>query len=648
MKFLGLLLTSFLIFSCAVEHGRTIDPKTILKTKGGVDVGNMSSTVGIPGTHASITLPGTWKHNLDSGTLNLTNAGSSTIQVAQMELKKLTIPTQLGLLAYLKVKFPDREYKMIEINGLKGVRAEIIGTDEQKKSDLYLISELKEIIHLTSNLWRSLDGFIEGEKILSTVRVKYKGEPIKNSKAKEQVISTDTSYSLLGECQYEHKRDPNCHGIALSYSPWGFEVESEEGRIVDLGSEEEIPFDSIQVEGEYLIAPQTKISIADIYTTFTPKNQNQEQRSVKPKAGHVYLIRTVDWPNEDLIVKVKIESLDDKKYSLKLKYQKLIFVRPEILKQQVEIINKNTIKSKVPLEDGEVTLFNSAIWKNQSYASFNFKFSSSGNKYITNNSWDLKFDNRCNKKRASLNVPVDHLGRIVLIENKSLSLVTKSDFPSSTILPENFECEHSFEIGKTYGVYVHKSGKNQGSTYGAFEVLEIGANDSWIRLKFRRISIDKPERFQKWSEEPDISTKIKSRSHTLGYNYSTDWDQFYFSHQPKVEINMIEKECAYEKECGVINFGKDVDMNSLTIEDFEIKKGSYQSKIEIAPGDVIGVFGESYVLKKYTVIKIEKISQGESVEFKIKDLYFNASVFEGIGNLLATKLGNFFAGLMIL
>lgn len=493
-----LLVLCFLFFSCAKESDRTINPKTI-QNQGGVDVGNMSSSaVSIPLTNASLTVPGNWTAITHDNILTLTNSGSSTIKASRADIIDLVSPSQTALEQYLESQYPERDYKFIEINGLKGVRAEVLASFDETKSDIYLVSELHDFIHITSDLRTDINGLADGEKIILTVRLKYEGEAVKNS-VSHTIVVTKNSYSLSGDCEISFDIDPSsrkkCSGAPLNFS--GSSIWLWEGRIVELGTESEIPFDSIKVEGEYLVAPQTKISIADIYSTFTPKKQSVEQNELPVKAGHIYLLRTVDWPNEDLIVKIKVEELVEHK-SLKITYQKLVTVPAKVLKKNVTIINKNTLENEMPLQTGEVTLYNRSATKNFYYASFNFQYSTSGNRFITNGNWDLTFHDFCESGEPRLlsgqtNESFDDtsVGAIIPLENKNLDSVNKEDFTESEF--KLSPCGITLEIGKTYGV-LHRNIYYE--TLGAIQVIDLDKNNRWVRLKFRRISVIQNEKHQ--------------------------------------------------------------------------------------------------------------------------------------------------------
>lgn len=319
MKILILLSTVFLLFSCAGNSEKTINPQTV-QAQGGVDVGNMSSSA-VPETNAYFDIFGKWKAKIEGKLLILENESFSKIEARKVTLEGLESLNIEALQNKLKEKHPERTYKQINFNGLEGVRAEISATENTKVSEFYLISEGKDLIHVIANLNSADDGFIEGEKIVSTVRVKFNGVAFKDSPVttidlhhqKDNVLY---KYSFTKACW----ESENCNGAMLELRDYNLYVE---GNIVELGPEEIIPFDSIKVEGEFLTAPESKFSIADIYA------DERGQSSLRIKDGFNYLIRVDNGPEEGLILKLKVTGELDGG-NLVLTYQKLVAVKQEV------------------------------------------------------------------------------------------------------------------------------------------------------------------------------------------------------------------------------------------------------------------------------------------------------------------------------
>lgn len=317
MKVINLIIVSFLLFSCAGNKENTINPQTV-KAQGGVDVGNMSSSV--PQTNAYFELIGNWKSKIEGNLLILENASFSKIEAQKVNLDGLSSLTTEDLIAHLKVKYPDREYKPIKLNELAGVRAELTNTNQTRSSDIYLIAEGKDLIHVATDLKDTDDGFTEGEKIISTVRVKFKGVAFKNSSAitvnfNHQKENKLYKYSVTHACWSSEV----CSGSMIEVKDYSLSVS---GNIVELGYENDIPFDSIQVDSEFLIAPNSKFPISDIYA------DDRGQSSLRMKEGFIYLIRIDDGPEAGLIIKFVFYG-DILLENMEFTFQKLVAVKPE-------------------------------------------------------------------------------------------------------------------------------------------------------------------------------------------------------------------------------------------------------------------------------------------------------------------------------
>lgn len=316
MKLLNIFLLCFLISACAGNNDKTISPQTV-KAQGGVDIGNMSSSA-VPQTNAYFDVLGSWTSKIEGNLLILENASFSKIEASKANLEGLNSLDVEDIKVHLEIKFPNRTYNLININGLKGVRAELTETDSTRTSDIYLISEDKDLIHIVSHLNNSDDGIAEGEQIISTVKVKFKGVAYKSSPVKTIDLSHQEDekvyrYSLTQDCW----ESETCTGSIIQIKDY---ILSVKGNIVELGPE--MTFDAIKVEGEFLVAPNSKFPISDIYA------DDRGQSVLRMKSEFVYLIRIDEGPEQGLIIKLEVtgELLSQ---NTKIKFQKLVAVKPE-------------------------------------------------------------------------------------------------------------------------------------------------------------------------------------------------------------------------------------------------------------------------------------------------------------------------------
>lgn len=617
MRFLKIFLLSFILAACAADKDRTINPQTV-KAQGGVDVGNMSSSE-IPGTRAIMTLSAGWSGKLDGQTLVLKDEASSTIKAKKTSLPDLTSPDQSSLQIYFKDK-TGRDYEKIEMNGLKGVRTNTIDTPELRKSDIYLITELNDLIQITSELSKANDGMLEGEKIISTVRLKYKGVAINNAILKSVTFKDDRyDYSFFGDCA----GGESCAGLKfyqdgddskLKLIRYSNDDKFGDARVTKLGTEKEIPFDSIYTEGEFLVAPLTKIPISDIYTAFDSKTADQPNM-LKPELGAVYLIRTINWPSEDLIVKVKVDSLDP----LQITYKKLIMVSSEELKKMIETVNRNTIENEMPIEEGEILLYNYQPWNNLSISSFNFQYSTSANKFITKHSWDITFNTLCEKFALNVGDP-KRLGTFDESFAGSIYEIDDKDF--ATYSPQNFknvgysltvdDCGTPIDLNKSYAIQYHTSnGDNSRSVFAVVKVIDMAkVHGEWVRLKFRRIYAGKPVHYQSWvsndvPEPLSLEFKADEKSYVAD-NIIFSGDTLTIENNP------------YGIERGLIKIDKEA--NQISLEDIENKTDKFSPNLKISQGDVIGVYSETLNEKAILILKIDEFTKGKTLKVSRRHL----------------------------
>ena len=317
MKFLILIITAFYLYSCAGDSEKTINPHTV-KAQGGVDIGNMSSSV--PQTNAYFDLFGKWKAKVEGNLLIMENESLSKIEARKVILDGLDNLNTEELQKKLLEKHPGRTYKPVNYNGLEGLRTEVSSTEQTKVLEYYLISEGKDLIHIVADLNNADDGFTEGEQIINTVRVKFIGVAYKDTEATtinlhHQRDNVKYKYSFSKAC-FESEI---CDGSMFELRDYNLSVE---GNIVELGPESTIPFDSIKVDGEFLTAPESKFSIADIYA------DDRGQSSLRIKDGYNYLIRVDNGPENGLILKLNVTG-ELAGENTEFKYQKLVAVKPE-------------------------------------------------------------------------------------------------------------------------------------------------------------------------------------------------------------------------------------------------------------------------------------------------------------------------------
>lgn len=642
MKKWLIIVAMLTVAACSPKNGsKDQDP---LRAKGGVDVGNMTLAL-VPQTNASISFPINWSSDSTSNVLSIKNKSGSSIEVKKSEISDLSSPSATGLQLYLKTKYPNRSYKIVSFNGFEGVRAELIDTSEAKSSDLYVISELKDFIHIQSHLKKSDNGIAEGDDIILSVRVKYQGVPYINAQVKTITLAARAgstsdhryAYSFWGDC-YTYS-DQACNpsgGVAVMFER-SFQIGAsgyDHGRVVELGPESQIPFDSIRVEGDYLVAPLSNIPISDIYTAFTPKDLQKDQDSIELKAGHVYLVRTISWPDEDLITKMYVKKVNGG-LSAEITYQKLVYVQKDVMQKQIDFINKNTIENEMPISNGEVMLYNQSAFNNYFYASFNFRYSTSGNMFITSNGWDLKLSNGCS---GNLSFSVPHtgygIGQVNDLGIKDLSSVSLTDFPD----PNNFkrDCGIAVIKGHTYSVYHYDYGDDAASAiFGAVQVVDVDPANKWARLKFQRIKVASADYFQKWQglaipqeiqkvvlekTNDGLAAKFYPFINKRGDQGSHSYEEIDFSANAGSQDYLSTESRPYGNKRGFYKLGNNLSIENVTVADVEALKGKFNRDVRFTKGDVIAVLLDNFYDRTVMVMRVDEHKQNQFVVLSIKYL----------------------------
>jgi len=634
MKRLFLILSLSLMISilgCARGGDATLGPAAQpiqSLDHGGVDVGNMNSSA-VPQTGVNIAYPTNWAGHVDGKTLVVQNQNGSEITAARSEIADLSSPNATSLQEYLKVKFPKRAYKFVAMNGLEGVRADLLDGPQTKESDIYLVSELKDFIHVQSHLSKTANGIVEGEEILLSVRIKYQG--LAYPVAPPKTVQLGEAYSFWGDC-YTYVGACNPMGGVGVANDNNFHIGLSgyaHGRVVELGPETQIPFASIKVDGDYLVAPLSNTLISDIYTTFTPSNPLKDQDFISLKPGYVYLVRTINWPDEDLITKMRVENIA-RDSSVTITYQKLVYVRKEQLQKQIDLINQNTIKNEQSLASGEVTLYNRSQWNNYFYAAFNFQYSTSGNMFITNNSWDLMLESAGSGKLA-FDVPLisGGLGGVVDLGVKDINAVTLADFGD----PNTHFSHLGVPVikGHAYTVFNFEDI----ASYGVVEVLDVDKDSRWAQLKFRRFKIASPVHFQKWIYQP-LPQATKALTLKKSAVYGTDLFMAYLNQRGDVgpsNGSMVSLETQdgqpphlstddrpYVGEIGFVDMGANVSFSKIDSNDFAQLKGKFSNQTELHAGHVIAVFLEDYGYQTTLLMRVDNIAPDQSVSFTTRYL----------------------------
>lgn len=149
------------------------------------------STYVIPGTNVSISRIENWSISADNEVLISSKITSSTITAKKSEINHIASPNLIGLEKYLEEKYPLRNYQHYELNGIKGLRAELLSLKYEKNFDIYLISEQQDFIHIYSNFKNGLEILNDGETIIATLSLKLLNDTTKESAVKNRFFEND-------------------------------------------------------------------------------------------------------------------------------------------------------------------------------------------------------------------------------------------------------------------------------------------------------------------------------------------------------------------------------------------------------------------------------------------------------------------------
>lgn len=591
-------LIFLLLSSCNTRSADLNVPPETIQTNVKIEQSYSIIATAIPNTNAYMTNSQGWKIEIRDQQLIFTSISSSTIKATKANINYAGALHQHGLKKYLESTHLDREYKEFQLNGLKGLKFEI--TAPKKESDIYLISELNDIIHITS-LINSDDN---ADKIISTLRLSYLGNPTKDSKAEIATLNNEKSdLKISSGCTKKvYYCEDHSATISLNFKTNELSIDTISGHIKELNQIDKPIFESIIVEGENILLPDEKILVSSLSSTFKAKGSKLSQFRVAE--GKAYLIRFIDLPYVDLIIKLRIEKID--KDTITITYQKLIESNLAQLTQKFNILEKNLFTQSKPITDGEVFLFKDDVFElryaQRYYDSLNYF------------SWPLRYES------PHLRIDSYMSGEIFPIEKGSLLEINKDDFPTP---PEYFdEKKKSVELkkGKLYGIYEVHGESELKIAYSAVEILEIGENNEWVRLKFRNIHVDD---FESNDQLADSGNEMYDE--LLTYN-DPSFNPAQVRHdraEDKITFSNADDELYFtgnplSTERGFYNFGHKIDPKTLTEKDILDKSGKFTEKVAINAGDVIGVHLENKFIKTMLLIEIQTHTRGEHVSLKTK------------------------------
>lgn len=614
------------------------------RANGGVDVGNMTNYL-VPSSQVAVSAGQEWQQEENAARLILKAQDGSSITGETKAIGNLISPDLDILEQYLRKASRGQKIERKTMNG--NMVLEVTGQDtaEAFQAAIYLINENKNVIVLDADLKK--DAIKSGKAILETTRILYQGEAIPNQSTKTVILEARNyenqnnnqkyAYSLMSDC-FTYSLCTNGQSTSLAYMNYRGEQRLElglagadTGRFVDLGEESKVPYESIRVDGSHLIAQGKNLPLSDIYTMFTPENLSKNQDRIQAKEGHVYLVRTISWPEEDAILKLRVDRLTGKEITLS--YEKLTQIpRSTLEKYEAEQIEYNRLHEK-PKSTGQVRLYARSVYDSYPYSAFNFEFSSSGKPSITHNTWDLLYDNKpsaLTAGRTGSGVASIHL----LESGKTLAQITDGDFPNMNEVKNNSRGLPA-QKGAIYLIekYDYSGDLQNAHIRGAVQVLDIDADGKWIDLEFRRILVGPAKDFVQWQSLPIengiIQTELIPNGGSQTFAYSpftrTRGDQgmsYYDNVALDYEGDEINMDSRPYKNRGFLSIDSS-SFENLTLNQAQdlLRDASVSRDAKITKGKVYLVSQKNYYTNMIFLIRIDEYTPGKSTKISVRDVY---------------------------
>ncbi len=303
--------------------------------EGGVDVGPKGkqprfyviykkSLRPVPTTQFLVSVSFGWKEKALSNGMEINHYDGSKITITKSSIDGTeSAPTMASLKVYLKTKYPERNYSDIQINGSIGVSAELANADGRLETDIYLVSELKDFVHVQMKLQHKDMVLVDGQSVLASIQTKRDGETIPLSMSKHVTIRAgiksaevplEFAQSSSTSLKLSHLKKGNSYIVEVTSAKGSadFELIKAVGQEITLGDGIIVP-----VEGIYSV-------LQSCNDRTLPRN------TINLKVGGVYIVRTENGIFLDTVTKLLVESMDEGK-SVTLKYQTLLTVSSGII-----------------------------------------------------------------------------------------------------------------------------------------------------------------------------------------------------------------------------------------------------------------------------------------------------------------------------
>lgn len=594
--------------------------------EGGVDVGNFR-VANIPGANLNLNLPNDWNTRVDSGVLKVVSPSRSIITATLVNFGSNQVSSSDEILRYLNVH-TSRKYKKIIINGMNGVKYE---SADKLTLDLYVISPTKEIVKVEAISDKKESQEIK--VILEMIFFKYRGVKISDSKD----VTVTLYHRLLSGVENQHNISfsNDCGGSScLDYyngvlGEYGNSLNSDEfklgtgghdtGKIIDLGLSPS-GYEKIEIQGEYLALPKTKVKLGHIYEKFTSSGPIEDLDRITLKEGHVYLLRTVSWPEEDLLVKMRVDSLDKNNKAV-LTFKRLAAIPQKQLQSYIDYMNRYTLDIEAKRTEGIVTLYDRSLWAaDYAPATFNFYYGTRDNQFITYNAWDLLFDGGDESRSKFFFAGTwSDRGAVIDYGKTPLDEVNLDNFPVPNTI---FHDDAPVKLGNTYLVMSYLSGLSV--TWSAFEVIDIEPEKRrWVKIKWK---VFKKEKFEDPFTHQTMTNSfgVKSTSNKIDEGFYPYVDFFEKQDSCTTDISMSKEYISISSNLGGGYYKFEGGLEEATLQNFEESKlihnnhpGTWQGIYDYKFGEVYFIKLRSFWEETIFAVKVKKI-EGDVAFFDYK------------------------------
>jgi hypothetical protein len=489
---------------------------------GGVDVGNFN-VVNIPNSNLELDIPVEWKQQLSGDSVTLTTSYNGLIKVKPANFAGNQLLKAEEIINYMNAT-TGRSYRKLVINGLDSVE---YASPNMLERDLFVISPTNKVINFTGVV--NIKDTKSFKTALRTIRFKFRGVKSLGHKdiTKDIVVYTasgsDTNNAVVfkDECA-----GYNCgYGVHSSLTSddilyigtSGYST----GKVIDLGIDYK-DYDKINVSGDYILFPDTKVELDKIYSKFSTQKPTENLSRIKLKEGHVYLVRTINWPEEDMLFKMRVDNLNSGK-DMTITFKRLVEVPARNLKRYVLDMNRYTEEVEAKKNSGIVTLYDRSLWAG-GYApsTFNFFYGTRDNQFITRNSWDMGFDGgsrsvfRCSNSRCE----IFSLGGV------ALDKIYLKDFPEPNYIGLK-RSRAAIEVGNTYLImsYEYSYDYDAKGVWAAFTILDQEEGlKRWVKVKWKKFKSEKEvDPFILTNFHIDSSIKESSFKRRYGHSLYADF-----------------------------------------------------------------------------------------------------------------------------